>query len=82
MDVHGFSVGQDWYNEKLKVLEVQEGKWEMIRKKMTRRLLKEQDKILRSYFAQKYDREPNRGEQTGHTTGLKGREHIGQDVYA
>ena len=31
---------------------------------------------------QKYDREPNREEQTGHTTGMKGREHIGQDVYA
>ena len=31
----------------------------MIRRKMTRRLLEEQDKILRSYFAQRYDREPN-----------------------
>ena len=47
------SVGQDSYNENLKVLEVQEGKWEMIRRKMARRLLEEQDKILRSYFAQK-----------------------------
>ena len=47
-----------------------------------RRLLEEQDKILRSYFAQKYDREPNREEQTGHTMRQRGREHIGQDVYA
>ena len=76
------SVGQDSYNENLKVLEVQEGKWEMIRRKMTRRLLEEQDKILRSYFVQKYDREPKREEQTGHTTGQKGRERIGQHVYA
>jgi hypothetical protein len=45
-------------------------------------LLEEQDKILRSYFAQKYGQEPNREELTGHTTGQKGREHIGQDVYA
>ena len=76
------SVGQDSYNENLKVLEVLESKWEMIRRKMARRLLEEQDKILRSYFAQKYDREPNREEQTGHTMRQKGREHIGQDVYA
>jgi hypothetical protein len=50
------AVGQDSYNENLKVLEararVQEGKWEIIRRKMTRRLLEEQDKILRSYFAE------------------------------
>ena len=39
------SVGQDSYNQSLKLLEVQEGKWE-IRRKMTRRLLEEQDKIL------------------------------------
>ena len=76
------SVGQDSYNENLKVLEVLESKWEMIRRKMARRLLEEQDKILRSYFAQKYDREPNREEQTGHTMRQKGREHIGRDVYA
>ena len=54
----------------------------MIRRKMARRLLEEQDKILRSYFAQKYDREPNREEQMGHTMRQKGREHIGRDVYA
>ena len=76
------SVGQDSYNENLKVLEVLESKWEMIRRKMARRLLEEQDKILRSYFAQKYDREPNREEQMGHTMRQKGREHIGRDVYA
>ena len=39
------SAGQDSYNQSLKLLEVQEGKWE-IRRKMTRRLLEEQDKIL------------------------------------
>jgi hypothetical protein len=30
-----------------------ESKWDPIRKKLVRRLLEEQDKVLRSYFAQK-----------------------------
>ena len=68
------SVGQDSYNDSknLKVLEVQEGKWEIIRRKMTRRLLEEQDKILKSYFAQKYDRELSR--RTNGTHNGAGRE--------
>jgi hypothetical protein len=34
---------------------VLESKWDPIRKKPVRRLLEEQDKVLRSYFAQKGD---------------------------
>jgi hypothetical protein len=34
-------------------LGVLESKWDPIRKKLVRRLLEEQDKVLRSYFAQK-----------------------------
>jgi hypothetical protein len=32
---------------------VLESKWDPIQKKLVRRLLEEQDKVLRSYFAQK-----------------------------
>jgi hypothetical protein len=37
----------------MKALGVLESKWDPIRKKLVRRLLEEQDKVLRSYFAQK-----------------------------
>ena len=39
---------------------------EMIREKMTRRLLEEQDKVLRSYFAQKYNQ--GQGQEEGMDT--------------
>jgi hypothetical protein len=37
----------------MKVLGILESKWDPIRKKLVRRLLEEQDKVLWSYFAQK-----------------------------
>ncbi len=37
----------------MKALGVLESKWDPIRQKLVRRLLEEQDKVLRSYFAQK-----------------------------
>jgi hypothetical protein len=37
----------------MKALGVFESKWDPVRKKLVRRLLEEQDKVLRSYFAQK-----------------------------
>ncbi len=37
----------------MKALGVLESKWDLIRQKLVRRLLEEQDKVLRSYFAQK-----------------------------
>ena len=37
----------------MKALGVLESKWNPIRQKLVRRLLEEQDKVLRSYFAQK-----------------------------
>jgi hypothetical protein len=40
------------FNRNMKGLGVLESKWDPIRKKLMRRLLKEQDKVLRSYFAQ------------------------------
>jgi hypothetical protein len=37
----------------MKALGVLESKWDLIRLKLVRRLLEEQDKVLRAYFAQK-----------------------------
>ena len=42
-----------------------ESKWDPIRKKLVTRLLEEQDKVLRSYFAQKGGARSQGGEVTG-----------------
>ena len=41
------------FNRNVKALGVLESKWDPIRKKLVRRLLEEQDNVLRSHFAQK-----------------------------
>jgi hypothetical protein len=46
----------------MKALGVLESKWNPIRQKLVRQLLEEQDKVLRSYFAQKGGREVKEGE--------------------
>ena len=53
-------------------------KWDLIRQKLVRRLLEEQDKGLRAYFAQRGGARIKRGE------GIqgKGREHVKWDMYA
>ena len=54
-----------------------ESKWDPIRKKpVVRRLLEEQDKVLRSYFAQKGGARSHGGK------GFMGREHVKWDMYA
>ena len=52
---------------------VLESKWDPIHQKLVSRLLEEQDKVLRSYFAQKGGARSQRGK------GIqgKGREHVG-----
>ena len=61
----------------LKALGVLESKWDLIRRKLVRRLLEEQDKVLRSYFAQRGGMRRNgRIKNDGN-----GREHVGFDVY-
>ena len=54
-----------------------ESKWDPIRQKLVRRLLEEQDKVLRSYFAQKRRARGQRGK------GIhgKGQEHVKWDMY-
>ncbi len=55
-----------------------ESQWDPLRKNLVRRLLEEQDKVLRSYFAQKGGARSQGGE------GIhgKGREHVKWDMYA
>jgi hypothetical protein len=57
----------------VKTLGVLESKWDSIRKKLVRRILEEQDKVLRSYFAQK----GGSGCKGGHRGEYKGRERMG-----
>jgi hypothetical protein len=66
------------FNKNMKAFGVLESKWDPIRQKLVRRLLEEQDKVLRSYFAQKGGARSQRGK------GIqgKGREHVKWDMYA
>ena len=66
------SVHVESFNKNMKALGVLESKWDPIRQKLVRRLLEEQDKVLRSYFAQKGGTRGQRGEGTHG----KGREHV------
>jgi hypothetical protein len=70
------SVHVESFNKNMKALGVLESQWDPIRKKLVRRLLEEQDKVLRSYFAQKS------WAQGGEGTHGKGREHAKWDMYA
>ena len=67
------SIHVESFNRNMKAFGVLESKWDPIRKKLVRRLLllEEQDKVLRSYFAQKRD-----AEQGGGQSNCKGREHV------
>ncbi len=72
------SVHVESFDKNMKALGVLESKWDPIRQKLVRHLLEEQDKVLRSYFAQKGGSRSQRGE------GIqgKGREHVTWDMYA
>jgi hypothetical protein len=63
------SVHVESFNKNTKALRVLESKWDPIRQKLVRRLLEEQDKVLRSYFTQKGGARSQGGE------GIHGKEH-------
>ena len=71
------SVHVESFNKNMKALGVLESKWNQIRQKLVRRLLEEQDKVLRSYFAQKGG---TRGQRRGGAHD-QGREHVKWDMY-
>jgi hypothetical protein len=72
------SVHVESFNKNMKALGVLERKWDPICQKLVRRLLEEQDKVLRAYFTQKG------GAQSQRREGIqgKGREHVKWDMYA
>ena len=72
------SVHVESFNKNIKALGVLESKWDLIRQKLVSRLLEEQDKVLRAYFAQKGGARSQRGEGSQG----KGREHVKWDMYA
>ena len=74
------SVHVESFNKNKKALGVLESKWNLIRQKLVWWLLdmmEEQDKVLRSYFAQKGG---TRGQRGGGSHG-QGREHVKWDMY-
>ena len=71
------SVHVESFNKNMKALWVLQSKWDPIRQKLVRRLPEEQDKVLRSYFAQKGGARGQKGEGTHG----KGREHVKWDMY-
>jgi hypothetical protein len=72
------SIHVESFNSNMKAFGVLESKWDPIRKKLVRRLLEEQDKVLRSYFAQKRGTKSKGGDRSN----CKGREHIQWDIHA
>jgi hypothetical protein len=71
------SVHVESFNKNMKAVGVLESKWDPIRQKLVHRLLEEQDKVLRSYFAQKGGARGQRGK------GIygKGLDHVKWDMY-
>jgi hypothetical protein len=71
------SVHVESFNSNMKTLGVVESEWDLIQWKLVRCLLEEQDKVLRSYFAQRGGvRRNGRSRHDGN-----GREHVVFDVY-
>ena len=70
------SIHVESFNRNMKALGVLESKWDPIRKKLVRRLLEEQDKVL-CYGPTSHQSE-GRGARgrTGATYDCKGREHV------
>ena len=65
------------FNKNMKALRVLESKWDLVRQKLVRRLIEEQNKVLRSYFAQKGGARGQKGEGSH----VKGQEHVKWDMY-
>ena len=66
------SIHVESFNRNMKALGVLESQWDPIPKKLVRRLLEEQDKVPRSYFAQNGGTRSKRRDRGN----CKGREHV------
>ena len=72
------SVHTETFNKNMELLGVIESKWNEVRRQHVFKLMEEQDRVLRSFFAQKRG-EDTSGRPKGHGGGA---EHLGRDVYA
>jgi hypothetical protein len=72
------SIHVESFNRNMKALGVLESQWDPICKKLVRHLLEEQDKVLRSYFAQQKGGTRSNGGGRGN---CKGREHVSLGMY-
>jgi hypothetical protein len=72
------SIHVESFNRNMKALGVLESKWDLICKKLVKRLLEEQDKVLWSYFAQR----EGRGARGGTGAIARAGEHVQWDMYA
>ena len=71
------SVHVESFDKNMKALGVLESKWDPIRQKLVRRLLEEQDKVLRAYFAQKGGARSQRGgRDSGQGSGTRQVGHV------
>ena len=72
------SVHIETFNKNMELLGVIESKWNEVRRQPVFKLMEEQDRVLRSFFAQK-----NGGDTSGRPTSRGGgAEHLGRDVHA
>ena len=71
------SVHKDHLEKNLEELQVLKSKWNGIREKLVRRLLEEQDKVFRCYYAAKWGGQKEKG-AGGEETGQM---HVGGEVY-
>jgi len=72
------SIHVESFYKNMRALGVLESKWDPIREKLARRrLIEEQNKVLRSYFAQKGGTQ-SKGGDMGERPG---REHVRFDIY-
>ena len=70
------SVHVESFNKNMKVLGVLESQWDPNRKKLLRRLLEEQDKVLRSYSCSYFAQKGGTRSKGGDRSNGKGREHV------
>ena len=71
------SVHKEHLEENLEELQVLKSKWNGIRESLVRRLLEEQDKVFRCYYAAKWGGQKEKG-AGGEETGQM---HVGGEVY-
>jgi hypothetical protein len=72
-------VHKEHFEKNLEELQVLKSKWKMIREGLVRRLLEEQDKVFRCYYASKWGGQKKQGaggEETGQMHPVGGKVYV------